>query len=72
MKTFTLCDENGNKYEVRKFKTFATTQSEDETIDSKLVERPVYRLIDEREVIEIDGSFEILDPPNNIKLFDCK
>jgi len=71
IRTFTLCDKDGKQYEISEFKTFSTTHAKDKSLDSKIIEGPSYRLPDERKVIEIDGEFEILNPPNNIKLFKC-
>jgi hypothetical protein len=69
IRTFTLCDEDGNQYEISEFKTFSTAKLGG---DSTIFERPIYRLPDEREVVEIDDEFEILNPPNNIKLQKCE
>ena len=72
IRTFILCDEKGNKYEINEFKTFGAVHTKNESIESKIIERPIYRLTDEREVIEFDGKFEILNPPDNIKLQTCE
>jgi len=72
IRIFTLYDKDGNQYEISEFKTFSTTHAEDKSLDSKIFERSIYRLSDEREVLNTDDGFEILNPPNNIKLIDCK
>lgn len=72
IRTFILCDKDGNQYKISEFKTFLTTQATDKSLDSKIFERPIYRLSDEREVLDTADGFEILNPPNNIKLKSCE
>jgi hypothetical protein len=69
--TFTLCDDDGNKYEINEFTEYTTLSSPNNSIDTKAFKRPLYKTKDGQNVVKINGVFEIVNPPNNIKLQKC-